>query len=58
MKQDMIEDSEVSAGFEILLEIDIFACQISLKDCIGKNCLQYCHMESHENYSFMKTHIN
>lgn len=39
MKQDMIEDSVVSALFEILLEIDKFACQISLKDCIDKNCL-------------------
>lgn len=39
MKQDTIEDSEVSALFEILLEIDKFACQISLKDCIDMNCL-------------------
>lgn len=39
MKQDMIEDSKVSAVFEILLEIDEFACQISLKDGMGKSCL-------------------
>lgn len=39
LKQDKIEDSEVSAVFEILLEIDEFACQISLKNCMGKNCL-------------------
>lgn len=39
MKQDMIEDSVVSVLFEILLEIDKFACQISWKDCIDKNCL-------------------
>lgn len=39
MKQDMIEDSEVLAVFEILLEIDEFACQIPLKDCMDKNCL-------------------
>lgn len=37
MKQGMIEDSKVSALFEIVLEIDKFACQISLKDCIDKN---------------------
>lgn len=39
MKQGMIEDSKVSALFEIILEIDKFACQISLKDCIDKNSL-------------------
>lgn len=39
MKQSMIEDSKVSALFEIILEIDKFACQISLKDCIDKNSL-------------------
>ncbi|RMC11353.1 hypothetical protein DUI87_11472 [Hirundo rustica rustica] len=37
LKQDMIEDSEVSAVFEILLEIDEFACQISLKVCMVKS---------------------